>query len=274
VTAGSQGGKKSAGFPARLNPPDRLAKEGGRTLVRPQRLLQEAARDARRQDIPAGLGLDSAAVRTRMVQRLRVQGVASEAVYEALLRVPRHLFVDAALATQAYEDTSLPIGLQQTISKPSVVARMASLLLAGPGAAQRGHLGRVLEIGTGCGYQAAVLSLLAHELVSIERLGALHAKAHANLLGWKEGCNIRLVHADGMHGAAQVLPFDGIISAAGGQAIPDAWLAQLAEGGRLVAPTVGAGGQQLLCVMDKTNGQVRRTLHEAVHFVPLKSGVL
>ena len=274
MTTGSAGGKKLAGFPATLAGGAKPAKDGGRALVRPQRLLHEAAQDAKRRDVPVGLGLDSAAVRARMVHRLRQQGIAHETVLEAMNRVPRHLFVDAALATQAYEDTSLPIGLQQTISKPSVVARMASLLLAGGSAAQRGHLGRVLEIGTGCGYQAAVLSLLAREVVSVERLRALHDKASVNLHAWGEGCDIDLVHADGMQAGRQGRLYDSIISAAGGQTVPEAWLAQLAEGGRLVAPTVEAGGQQMLCVVDKANGQLKRTLFEPVHFVPLKSGVL
>jgi protein-L-isoaspartate(D-aspartate) O-methyltransferase len=274
VTAGGAGGKKLAGFPVTLGSGAKPSRGGDRTLVRPQRLLHEAAQDARRHNVPAGLGLDSAAVRAHMVHRLRAQGIAPEAVLEAMNRVPRHLFVDAALATQAYEDTSLPIGLQQTISKPSVVARMASLLLAGAGATQRGDLGRVLEIGTGCGYQAAVLSLLARDVVSIERLRALCDKASVNLRAWGEGCGIDLVYADGTQLGQQGRLFDSIISAAGGQTVPEVWLAQLAEGGRLVAPTVGPSGQQLLCVVDKANGQLKRTLYEPVHFVPLKSGVV
>lgn len=252
-----------------------LRTEAPRALLRPQRPLHEAERDRARHAAPAGLGLDSEGVRRRMVERLRDTGVRDQQVLQAMALVPRHLFVDTALANQAYEDTSLPIGLSQTISKPSVVARMIELLLAG----RRAPLPRVLEIGTGCGYQAAVLARMARSVVSVERLKPLHDKARANLallppLGLPVG-HLRLVYGDGMVGHAPNAPYDGIIAAAGGAALPESWLEQIAPGGRLVAPMVDAdsGGQVLVVVDRDAQGQLHRRLHEAVHFVPLKSGV-
>lgn len=243
-----------------------------RELLRPQRPLAEAARDALRRAPPVGLGLDSAVVRARMVERLRAEGLACEAVLLALGRVERHRFVDTALATQAYEDTSLPIGHGQTISKPSVVARMLSLLHDSERARERGTLGRVLEIGTGCGYQAALLSLLARSVLSIERLRPLHEKAQAHLQAWPHG-DLRLVHGDGRLGHAPWAPYDHVIAAAGGDALPQAWLDQLAIGGRLVAPVHDARcGGQVLLVVDRSASGWREQRLGAVHFVPLKSG--
>ena len=251
---------------------------GPGATLRPQRLLQQAAQDAARRHTPSGLGLDSATVRARMVQRLRAGGIVCEPVLQAFGQVERHRFVDTALAIQAYEDTSLPIGLQQTISKPSVVAHMLALLFDGARARQDGHLGRVLEIGTGCGYQAALLALLARSVVSIERLKPLHEKARENLAVLRQGVgagrpDIRLVFGDGLLGHAPRAPYDGIIAAAGGDALPPAWLDQLAEGGRLIAPCVDPvrGGQALLVVDREPGGLVQRWLDE-VKFVPLKSG--
>jgi protein-L-isoaspartate(D-aspartate) O-methyltransferase len=220
---------------------------------------------------PQGLGMDSAAHRQRLVQLLQKQGVRDEAVLAAMGHVERHRFVDSALVNQAYEDTSLPIGLGQTISKPGVVSRMIELLRNG----KAGKLGRVLEIGTGCGYQAAVLSQLAQEVYSIERLRGLHDKARENLRHFRLP-NVHLLFGDGRVGYAQGAPYAAIIAAAGGEAVPQAWIDQLAVGGRLVAPVVrdgSQGGAQALLVLDKTSGGVRQTLLEAVHFVPLKSGV-
>lgn len=261
-----------ARFPVGLDRVRHGARAGASEVLRPQRPLHEAARDAAQRNAPSGIGLDSQAVRTRMVERIAASGVRCAPVLDALGRVPRHLFVDTALATQAYEDTSLPIGHRQTISKPSVVARMLELLFGGEGAGTRGQLGSVLEIGTGCGYQTALLALLAPRVVSIERLKPLHEKARANLVGWRGG-DIRLVHGDGRIGHAQRAPFDSIVAAAGGDELPSAWLEQLAEGGRLVAPLheADAGGQSLL-VIDKRGGRLHRQRHDAVHFVPLKSG--
>jgi protein-L-isoaspartate(D-aspartate) O-methyltransferase len=219
----------------------------------------------------AGLGLDSADVRRRMVERLRKTNPHDARVLQALAVVPRHLFVDAALVTQAYEDTSLPIGHGQTISKPSVVARMLDALMQGANASRAGHLGRVLEIGTGCGYQAAVLCCLGRQVVSIERIRGLYDKATTNLasLGLQ---HLRLVYGDGMLGHAPNAPYDSIIAAACGAEVPACWLDQLAIGGRLISPVVGAGNRQTLIVVDRTEAGYQRIEHEAVQFVPLKSG--
>jgi len=221
---------------------------------------------------PQGIGLDSGAVRQRMVEKLAALGIRDAGVLAAMASVERHRFVDSALANQGYEDTSLPIGLGQTISKPSVVARMAELLRNG----KAGKMGRVLEIGTGCGYQAAVLSQLASEVYSIERLRGLHDKARANLRNLFLP-NVHLLFGDGMVGFPTGAPYAGIIAAAGGEAIPPAWIEQLALGGRLVAPVSGiasgqASAEQVLVVVDKTTQGLRHTVLEAVHFVPLKSG--
>ncbi|MBC7609686.1 MAG: protein-L-isoaspartate(D-aspartate) O-methyltransferase [Polaromonas sp.] len=226
--------------------------------------------------IPAGLGLDSHAIRARMVQKLGSQGVTDPRVLAAMGKVERHRFVDSALVTQAYEDTSLPIGLGQTISKPNVVARMLELILAGETgeagkASKAGKLGRVLEIGTGCGYQAALLGQIATEVYSIERLRGLHDKARDNLRPFRLP-NVHLLFGDGMIGYAKGAPYAAIISAAGGEAIPQTWIDQLAMGGRLVAPLQSASGAQALVVIDKTPQGVRQTVLEAVNFVPLKSG--
>lgn len=218
--------------------------------------------------MPQGHGMDSQAVRQRMVQKLAGQGVTDPLVLGAMGAIERHRFVDSALVNQAYEDTSLPIGLGQTISKPGVVSRMIELLRNGA----TGRLGRVLEIGTGCGYQAAVLSLVAHEVYSIERLRGLHDKARDNLRHLRLP-NVHLLFGDGMVGYAKGAPYAGIIAAAGGEAVPQAWVDQLAVGGRLVAPVVTGAGTQALLVLDKTPQGVRQSLLEAVHFVPLKSGI-
>jgi protein-L-isoaspartate(D-aspartate) O-methyltransferase len=224
-----------------------------------------------RQALASGVGLDSHAVRLRMVQRLAAQGIADAQVLAAMGAVERHRFVDSALVNQAYEDTSLPIGLGQTISKPSVVARMIELLRAGRSEAS-GKLGRVLEIGTGCGYQAAVLAAVAHEVYTIERLRGLHDKARDNLRPMRLA-NVHLLFGDGTVGFAKGAPYAGIIAAAGGESVPQAWIEQLAVGGRIVAPTMTSGGQQALVVMEKTPREMKQTVLEPVHFVPLKSGI-
>jgi protein-L-isoaspartate(D-aspartate) O-methyltransferase len=219
---------------------------------------------------PASHGLDSSAVRMNMVQKLAGQGITDRLVLSAFGAIERHRFVDSALVNQAYEDTSLPIGLGQTISKPGVVSRMIELLRNGAS----GKLGRVLEIGTGCGYQAALLSLVATEVYSIERLRGLHDKARENLRHLRLA-NLHLLFGDGMAGYAKGAPYAAIIAAAGGDAVPQAWVDQLALGGRLVAPVAGGGGRngQALLVLDKTAHGIEQTVLEAVHFVPLKSGV-
>ena len=215
--------------------------------------------------------MDSAAVRARMVHKLAAMGIASAPVLRAMGQVERHRFVDTALVNQAYEDTSLPIGLGQTISKPNVVARMGELLLDSP-LGKAGPLGRVLEIGTGCGYQAVVLAQLAREVYSIERLRGLHDKARANLRPFRIA-NVHLLFGDGMLGYPKGAPYAAIIAAAGGDALPQAWCDQLAVGGRLVAPMAVAGGQQMLLVIDKTSHGLKQNVLEPVHFVPLKSGI-
>ncbi len=236
-----------------------------------------------------GMGLDSSAVRANMVKKLEKQGIQDARVLAAMNATHRHHFVDTALANQAYEDTSLPIGWGQTISKPNVVARMIELLLQG----KEAPLGRILEIGTGCGYQAAVLSHVAQEVYSIERLRGLFEKAQHNVrpFGFK---NVHLLFGDGMQGFPKGAPYAGIIAAAGGEAIPQAWIDQLAVGGRIVAPvanvgrkatrdagnfgnmtnvTLGGPSEQSLVVIDKTSLGIKRSVLELVQFVPLKSGL-
>jgi protein-L-isoaspartate(D-aspartate) O-methyltransferase len=245
-----------------------------RAVLRPQTPLDHAHSVAARRAPPSGLGLDSADVRRRMVERLRASGIGHVQVLEAMAAVPRHRFVDAALVTQAYEDTSLPIGHGQTISKPSVVARMIELSMGGANARAARSLGRTLEIGTGCGYQAAVLALLATQVVSVERLRALHDKAR-ELLEPMRPANMRLVYGDGMLGHPPNAPYDSIVAAAGGDTLPAAWLDQLAIGGRLVAPLRAAGSaRQSLVVVDRTERGFEQNTCEAVHFVPLKSGLV
>lgn len=246
------------GFPARLPGASAPAERKPAAVIAPTATA------------PRGLGLDSQAVRANMVQKIAAQGVSDPRVLAAMNAVERHRFVDSALVNQAYEDTSLPIGLAQTISKPSVVARMIELLLGAPGAKAR--LGRVLEVGTGCGYQAAVLSQVASEVYSIERLRGLHERARENLRPFRLA-NVHLLFGDGMAGFAQGAPYAGIIAAAGGEAVPATWTDQLAEGGRIVAPMVMANRQQALVVIEKNAGRLSQSILESVHFVPLKSGI-
>ena len=258
------------GFPARLEtaavPAVRkpgvsgAAPSGTRPAPRPSAALPLAS--------VSGVGMDSVAVRHAMVSKLHAQGIVHSGVLAAMRAVERHRFVDTALANQAYEDTSLPIGLGQTISKPSVVARMLELLCQG----REEKLGRVLDIGTGCGYQAAVLSHLAREVYSMERLRVLHDKARDKLRAFRVA-NLHLLLGDGMLGFPQGAPYAGIVAAAGGNDVPQAWIDQLAVGGRLVAPAVTAHGQQHLVVIDKTAQGLVRSVLEPVLFVPLKSGV-
>jgi protein-L-isoaspartate(D-aspartate) O-methyltransferase len=272
-------GSARAGFPVRLQADARvlpatksIAARAGNTWATGQNSLKIATALTASQVLAksTGHGLDSSAVRARMVQKLAAQGVTHPQVLAAMGQVERHRFVDSALVNQAYEDTSLPIGLGQTISKPNVVARMLELLLEGR-EGMPAKLGRVLEIGTGCGYQAAVLARLATEVYSIERLRGLHDKARENLRLLRVP-NLHLLYGDGMLGYAKGAQYAAIIAAAGGEAIPAAWIDQLAVGGRLVAPLQAADGAQALVVIDKTPLGIRKSLLEAVHFVPLKSG--
>lgn len=220
----------------------------------------------------SGVGLDSTKVRQSMVQKLAQQGVQDEMLLRAFSSIDRHRFIDSALANQAYEDTSLPIGFGQTISKPNVIARMIELLRQGKNLMITGKLSRVLEIGTGCGYQAAILSQVSKEVYSIERIEGLYEKAKENLPPMSFP-NIHLILGDGMLGFAQGAPYAAIISAAGGEKIPRPWLEQLAVGGRLVAPVMGEKGSQILVVIDKLEDGYKESFLEPVHFVPLRSGV-
>jgi protein-L-isoaspartate(D-aspartate) O-methyltransferase len=222
-------------------------------------------------------GMASDRARQALVGRVQAAGVSSARVLAAIGAVPRHLFVDAGLASQAYEDSALPIGHQQTISKPSVVGRMIELLVRERPARQGAPLARVLEIGTGCGYQAAVLSQLADEVYSIERVRPLHEKAKANLRPLRVP-NIRLHYGDGMLGLPKAAPFDAIILAAAGMEVPQALLDQLTVGGRLIAPVAversGGPAQQLILIERSSRFQFHSTALEGVFFVPLKSGTV
>ncbi|MDO5694005.1 MAG: protein-L-isoaspartate(D-aspartate) O-methyltransferase [Pseudomonadota bacterium] len=251
-------------FPARID-----LGQSARPVSRPApRVVVQPAAAA-----PAGsMARDPVPARARMVRLLAAEGISDARVLRAMGTVDRHRFVDSALVPQAYEDTALPIGLGQTISKPSVVARMTELLMQGGLRGPDGKLGRVLDIGTGCGYQAVVLAQLASEVYSIERLRDLHEKARSNLRPLRIA-NVHLILGDGMAGFARGAPYAGIIAAAGGEAVPEAWIEQLAVGGRIVAPVATGAGQQALVVIDKSRQGVQRAVLEAVNFVPLKSGV-
>ncbi len=222
-------------------------------------------------------GMASDRARQALVARVQAAGVSDARVLGAIGSVPRHLFVDAGLASQAYEDSALPIGHQQTISKPSVVGRMIELLMRQRPTRRGAPLERVLEIGTGCGYQAAVLSQLADEVYSIERVRPLHEKAKANLRPLRVP-NIRLHYGDGMLGLPKAAPFDAIILAAAGMEVPQALLDQLTIGGRLIAPVAtersGGPAQQLVLIERSSRFQFHSTALEGVFFVPLKSGTV
>ena len=207
--------------------------------------------------------------RQALAAKVHAAGVKHGKTLEAIATVPRHAFMDAGLHAQAYEDSALPIGHQQTISKPSVVARMIEILHK-----PKHQLGKVLEIGTGCGYQAAVLSLLAQEVYSIVRIRPLHDMAREKLRPFRIK-NLRLIYGDGILGLPQAAPFDAIILAAAGLGIPDALLDQLAIGGRLVAPVAkNEKEQQLVMVERMSSHRFQRTVLDEVFFVPLQSGVV
>ncbi len=212
----------------------------------------------------AGIGMTSQRTRARMVERLREQGIADARVLAAMGSVPRHLFVEEALASRAYEDTALPIGFGQTISQPYVVARMAELLL------KNAQPKKLLEIGTGCGYQAAVLAQLFPEVYSIERIKGLHERARANLLGLRLK-NLRLAHGDGYAGLEKAAPFQSIILAAAPRQVPEALRSQLAAGGRMVLPLESGGVQQMVLIERSGRGFLESVL-DAVRFVPMEAG--
>lgn len=215
---------------------------------------------------PPGLGLTSERLRERMVERLAAGGIRDPAVLLAMAAVERHRFVDEGLASRAYQDTALPIACEQTISQPLVVALMTEALLAGE------RLSRVLEIGTGCGYQTAILSLCCAEVYSIERIAALHQRARRNLRPLRLA-NVRLVQGDGLLGLPEAAPFDGMLVAAAAADLPQALLDQLRVGARVIAP-LGDRDEQALCVITRVGpGQFTRRVIDRVRFVPLLPGV-
>jgi protein-L-isoaspartate(D-aspartate) O-methyltransferase len=212
----------------------------------------------------AGIGMTSARTRDRLVQRLREQGIANLAVLDRVRNVPRHIFVDEALGSRAYEDTALPIGFGQTISQPFIVARMTEALLEG------GPLHNVLEVGTGCGYQTAVLAPLVERVYTIERIEPLLARAKERIkeLGIR---NVRFRHGDGTLGWKSHAPFDGILVAAAPLTVPEALIKQLKVGGRLLVP-VGPEGEQELVRFTRREQRVDRESLGSVAFVPLLGG--
>ena len=212
-----------------------------------------------------GIGMTSARTRDRLVQRLRDQGIVDLRVLERVRALPRHIFVDEALASRAYEDTALPIGHGQTISQPFVVARMTEAMI------EAGTPGKVLEIGTGCGYQTAVMSPLVRFIYSIERIGALQERARQRLRELNIG-NVHLRHGDGFQGWSGHAPYDAILMAAAPLAIPEVLFGQLAPGGRLIAP-VGPEGRQQLVRITRRGEEFQKETLGLVSFVPLLKGL-
>lgn len=213
----------------------------------------------------SGIGMTSQRTRLRLVEKLRAQGIKDEIVLAVIGQVPRHLFVDEALASRAYDDTALPVGFGQTISSPHTVARMTELARAG------GKLHKVLEIGTGCGYQATVLARLAKEVYSIERVAALLVTARKHFRELRV-TNVRLRHGDGAAGMPEVAPFDAIVMTAAATHVPGDLIDQLVVGGRIVLP-IARNGEQRLCVIERSaHGYIERKM-DTVRFVPLLPGL-
>ena len=212
----------------------------------------------------SGIGMTSQRTRKRMVERLREQGIVDEAVLNVMYEIPRHIFVEEALASRAYEDIALPLGFGQTISQPYIVARMTELVTAGR------PRGKLLEIGTGCGYQTAILARLAIEVYSVERLLPLLAKARKNLRELRI-TNMRLKHADGHIGIPEAAPFDAILVTAAATHVPQAFKDQLAVGGKMVVPM--GTHEQKLCVIERTVRGYTQTSLDTVNFVPMLSGL-
>ena len=212
-----------------------------------------------------GIGMTSQRTRNRLVARLRAQGIKNTAVLDVMRRVPRHIFVDEALASRAYEEMALPIGHRQTISQPFVVARMTECLMP------RTRLTTVLEVGTGSGYQTAILAKLADFVFSVERIAALLDRARQRL-GILKLSNVRMRHADGRFGWAEHAPYDGILVAAAPVGVPPALVSQLAVGGRLVIP-VGRGPRQRLSVITRSTTSFEQELVDYVRFVPMVGGM-
>lgn len=213
-----------------------------------------------------GIGMTSERTRMRMVERLRAAGVRDEKVLAAMGQIPRHIFIDEALSSRAYDDVSLPLGHGQTISHPLTVARMCEIARGGR------DLARVLEIGTGCGYQAAVLSCIAKEVFSVERIAALLEGARVRILRELRLRNVRMKHADGRDGLPEAAPYDAIVMAAAAPEAPRALIEQLALGGKLILPVGNA--KQRLCVIERSAAGVVQSMLEEVHFVPLRAGVI
>jgi protein-L-isoaspartate(D-aspartate) O-methyltransferase len=212
-----------------------------------------------------GIGMTSQRTRVRMIDRLRRQNIVDEVVLTAMNSVPRHIFVEEVLASRAYDDVALPINFGQTISSPYIVARMSELLRAGS------NLDRILEIGTGCGYQTAILAQLANEVYSIERIGPLLTRTRTRLRELRLN-NVRLKHADGLLGLPEVAPFDGIIMTGATTHVPSTLLAQLAIGGRMVIPK--GSQEQYLCVIERNSQSYTETILDEVRFVPILSGIV
>jgi protein-L-isoaspartate(D-aspartate) O-methyltransferase len=211
-----------------------------------------------------GIGMTSLRTRERLLRRLQSSGIQNLMVLDAIREVPRHLFIDEALASRAYEDTALPIGSGQTISQPYIVARMTEALIAG------GSVNKVLEIGTGCGYQSAILARLIDHVYTIERIESLLFQARERFHTLGIG-NIRAQHGDGFKGWPQAAPFDGILLTAAPDVIPQALLDQLSEGGRLVLP-VGEQGHQRLLLIERNGDEFVQTELNDVSFVPMLPG--
>ena len=249
------------------------ARPGRPPVVDAREQAEHDRRDRTRGEGHARAGLTPERMRERMVERLATSGIRHAAVLAAMRAVPRHRFVDEGLSSRAYDDTALPIGHAQTISQPYLVGRMTELVVSDLPVAPR--LARVLEIGTGCGYQAAVLAQVVGEVYSIERIRALHDRARDNLRALRVP-NLRLVHGDGLLGLPDAGPFDAMLIAAGGDALPDVLLDQLKVGGRVLAPLStarGRPGEQTLCLFVRTDrSRWSTTLLDAVRFVPLRPG--
>lgn len=214
-----------------------------------------------------GIGMTSQRTRDRLISRLKEQGIADEDVLSVMRDTPRHIFIDEALSHRAYEDTALPIGYNQTISQPFIVARMTEALLAA------GPLKRVLEVGTGSGYQTSILAPLVGELFSVERIRPLQEKARNRLrtLGIR---NVQLKHSDGGMGWASKAPFDGILAACAPEEVPEELKQQLAIGGRLIIPVGGSDNQELKLVIRESELEFSTQVLECVKFVPLLSGTI
>lgn len=210
--------------------------------------------------------MTSARTRTRLVERLRAEGIKNEELLKIIELTPRHLFIDEGLSHRAYEDTALPIGMGQTISQPYIVARMTEMLM------ETGSMNKVLEIGTGCGYQTSILSKVAKTVFTVERIRALHMQARKTLTGIGQH-NIQYLFADGFNGWHQYAPFDGIIVTAAPPTIPEKLVSQLADGGRMMIPVGSTETSQDLILVQRKGNKIEETFIEKVKFVPLVNGV-